>query len=900
MSSENNQNKENKNSNIFSSYPILASIDSIVKLEKFLNQNKIENEYLDIDILFRYYIKSENLKNIFLLFIPHLEINFQNKYFNNSTILMFLISENLFNFTEELIDNFLDDVNLTLTDNLKENIFFKILNLNNEQNKYSLFKKAFETLNNEEKKTIISSKNLKEESLLEKALLIGNVDITNLLIKEDKINYKNNLSEDNILHFAIKGKSPYCLKIILNNLSNDLFLKFLNEKNKNNETPIQLANKLNLNSMIKLLNDLKNNNKEENNSEKEKLEINQVINLLCDLNDKNFNQNIEMIKNNFYLNDWNLIFIEKLVYEQKEKKLDFDLLKKIVDFFDEDIKYNKDKEIYFLNYMTEAYNFSDFSEMLSIFKNYLDNKTEKNDNIFFINSIIMLIEKSLSYQLNNFSKSLIQLLIKFISNFSNEENNKIPLDYIKYLNKKEILNSNENLKELISLYQCYLNINESNYDKAQENLSEFKSKISLMKNNENPIYKTLISFYHILKVRIDYFNNTQFKFFQHLSKFSSNKEIDSIIFYYNSMGIAQLKQKRYFYAEYCFKYCEKLIRQNEINYYLFLNTVLYNISLCYFYSKKYEKCYKILSNLKNVDSMSTNPFLFYRLGLCCLEIELQNYKNSFNEDNLNDLVNETLFSSENENVNFKKRFILINKNPSKISDYDNNNEKLNEAIFAFKQALLIIKGKTFYNKEIYNLFNNNKEIELNYNIINNNITDNNTFQYSQIFSSIYLNLIFCLIRNENYTEAIETILEFKNYDSNNNFQYVIDNYLIECYIRINEYSKALEILSKQNFSYDNIDMKGNFFTSGNNLIYSEVSFKLSLCINIIKIQLLNNNFQEAEKNINSMISLLNYPSELELPSFVLNIILYYLLITNKNDLAIETLKHRKIPKFIYK
>ena len=95
-------------------------------------------------------------------------------------------------------------------------------------------------------------------------------------------------------------------------------------------------------------------------------------------------------------------------------------------------------------------------------------------------------------------------------------------------------------------------------------------------------------------------------------------------------------------------------------------------------------------------------------------------------------------------------------------------------------------------------------------------------------------------------------------------------------------------------------MKGNFFTSGNNLIYSEVSFKLSLCINIIKIQLLNNNFQEAEKNINSMISLLNYPSELELPSFVLNIILYYLLITNKNDLAIETLKHRKIPKFIYK
>ena len=366
------------------------------------------------------------------------------------------------------------------------------------------------------------------------------------------------------------------------------------------------------------------------------------------------------------------------------------------------------------------------------------------------------------------------------------------------------------------------------------------------------------------------------------------------------MGIHQLKQKRYSYAEYCFKFCENLIRKNESVTYFYLNNVLYNIALCYFYSKKYEKCYKILSSLKGLDLMSTNPYFFYRLGLCCLERELQDKKISSNEDNLNDVVHETLFSSENENQGFKKRFILVNRTPSSFSEYENINEKLIEAIYSFKQALLIIKGNTFYNKEIYNTFINCKEIEINLNKNNNDFNDNKYFQYSQIFPSIYLNLIFCLIRIENYSEAIETCFEFRKYDTNNNYKYAIDNFLIEAYIRINEYVKALEILSKQNFSYDNIDSKGSFFTSSNQLVYNEVNYRLALCINLIKIQLLNNNFQEVEKNINSMISLLNYPSDSELPPYAINIILYYLLVTNKNDLAIETLKHRRIPKFINK
>ena len=55
MSSENNQNKTEENSNKISN-TILLTIDSIIKLKEFLNQDEIKNDYLDIDILFRHYI----------------------------------------------------------------------------------------------------------------------------------------------------------------------------------------------------------------------------------------------------------------------------------------------------------------------------------------------------------------------------------------------------------------------------------------------------------------------------------------------------------------------------------------------------------------------------------------------------------------------------------------------------------------------------------------------------------------------------------------------------------------------------------------------------------------------------------------------------------------------------
>jgi hypothetical protein len=930
--------------------------DSLENYEKILkNSNLDQIEESEFDKQFRNYVTAENeasvlLDSIFEMILPHFDthfdINYQNKSNGNTTIIMYLIKEGLLNYAEKLIDQYDKTINLTIKDDKNENIFFKILNSKKEKGKVELFKKALNSLknntNNTEKNDAIGMINNSGQSLIEIALKIGNSDITSMLINEGiNLDCINKINNENIIHFAVKGKNPYCLKKILDSMNNNNnLITYIQSENKEGETPLQIANKLNLTAMVKLLNDcLKNNRNKNNNNNNENNNNNNnenffvdVINLLNNLNNENYNEILMNIEKNYYLNEWNKIYFE-ILKENNNDNNNIEVYKKIIKFFDKnqnEIEYNKENEILFLNYLTSSYKISDFIGMLSIFKKYL--KSKENNFIFNVNSILMLIDISLLLQLNNFAKMLLKYLTDYLkkNNNTNEINN-INSSILKYFKNNEIITSSENIYDIISLFNSYLNINNLNFDKAQEYLQEFKTKEK--STNLVPLISSLKTFYHILKIRIDFYTNSNFKFYKHLTSLNNfnqnNKDITLILFNYNSLGIFHLKQKNYNFAEYCFKFCEKIIKKNKKKTYNFINTILYNLSLAYFYTKKFDLCYKILNSLKNLDVMSTNPFLYYRLGLCCLEKDLIELKQMSKSENINDLVNQSIFKSEG-NEPIKKRFILVNHNPSNLNNNNTylDSDNINEAIFNFKQCLLIIKGNTLFNKEIYDTFHDYKEFNFidnnnnnnenkkdndnndnkindennnNNSSINNNnnkqeFNDTKIFQYKNIFPSVYLNLLFCLLKNENYTEVINYAIEFSKYDTHNNFKYIIDNYLIEAYIKTNECSKALEILSKENFSYNNIDLKGAFFTSGNDLVYNEVSYRLALYINLIKINLLNDNISEAEKYLNSMLSLLNYPSKKDLAPYVLNIILYYLLRTNKNDIAIQILKFRNVPK----
>ena len=956
---------------------ILKKVDTIEKLEAFLKKKKKSSkDHSNYDILFRFFINKntpeDQLDHLLEIFLPKLDANYQSQSNGNTTPMMHLVGEGLNSLCEHLIEKNGENLDLTLKDNDQENIFFKIINSSNDNRKVNLFKQALTLLKEdseeEEKKETLDVINSSGKSLIESALNIGNSDISSMLLMEGidpKI--KNEVTGDNLLHFAIRGKNPFCLKMVLNTVEQDIIHEFITEKNKDNETPIQLASKLNITTIVKQLNDFISGEKKskisgENNED-------EIYELLSQLTEDTTDKIVNTIKKNYYVSDWNQLFLELIKKNQSNQKYDEELNQKINDYFNfnkelnaidenekNEIKYpiclnNKGNEkigkydpknnIHFLNYIVGAEHTGNFQNMLNVFKSYVENYKTDNQNvnnyIFYVNTIIILIEKSLKQNLIDFANILILNLSQFLQNnnidtqsfdFKNSNSNQ----FLKYLSVNEVVNPTTDLKGLTILYECNLNLIKGNYEKAQESLGDFKSKFygedkeKKNKNNE-PIHKTMENLYHFLKVKVDYFSNStnQFKLKKHLSAIDKYKtSIDGTLFYYNFLGIINMKQGHYSYAEYCFKYCRNIICDNSMLYLKYLDGVEYNLALCYFFTKDYDKSIEILNKLKNLESMKNNPYLFYRLALCFIEKEFLKHKMNFKKNNENDIVCKTIFNDKNDEPAFKKRFLLVNQSPSPSiinppdepknqSGNEDGEESLShaienldftEAINALKECILIIKGYSSYNAQIYETLKpliNNELIDLKP-LFNNdenkekNSSDDSNTQYNDIIELAYLNLIFCLIRNENYAEAIEIIEEFREKQPDK-YKFVLDNYSIEAYLKLGDFDKALNILSKENFSYENIDAKGAFFSNSNHQVYNEVTYRLALYINLIKINIMNNNAQDAEKYIKSILSLLNYSAEKELPPYVINIIIFYFLSIGKNEQAVQIIKYRTIPKF---
>ena len=968
---------------------ILKKVDTIEKLKDFLKKKKKSSkDHSNYDILFRHFITRETpedqLDNLLDLFLNKLDFNFQNQNNENITPLMYLVGEGLNSLCEQVIHKIGENLELSKKDNEQENIFFKIINSPEDNGKVSLFKTALasikEVSEEEDKKEALDSINASGKSLIECAFNVGNSDISSMLLMEGiQANVKNTITGDNLLHFAIRGKNPFCLKMALNTVDHELIHELIKEPNKDNDTPLQLAKKLNIITMVKQLNDFISGEKKSKNSEENNED--EIYDLLSQLNEENIEKIVNSIKKNYYVNDWNKLFLEIIEKNKSNQKFDENLDKKINEYFgfNEDFKNDenntegnegekKDKKdeikfpislnkkenekltkhefknnIHFLNYVVGAEHSGSFQNLLNAFKIFIKNYKSEDQNldkyIAYVNTLIMLIEKSLSQNLVEFASILIENLSKFLQDnnidttsfdFKNSNSNQ----FLKYLSVNEVANPTMDLKGLIYLYQCDLNLLKGNFEKAKNNLSEFKSKFyggeeKRNKTNE-PIHKTMENLYNFLKIKVDYFLNIQFILNKHISVIDKNKtNNDCILFYYNLLGIINLKQSSYSYAEYCFKFCRNIINQNSMQYLKYLPGVEYNLALCHFFTQNYDKSIEILKQLKDLESMKNNPYLYYRLALCYIEQEFQKSDKNFKENNENDIVCKTIYDENCEEAGFKKRFLLVNQSPSpSILSGDNSKPSsqkddlvdkeiinsvsslnFSEAIRALKECILIIKGYHSLNEQIYRtlsplaknevidlkpLFNN--EVEEKEKNTSDENSDNN--QYKDIYYSAYLNLIFCLIRNESYAEAIEFIEELKeNNNSIMKYKFILDNYMIEAYLKLGEFEKAFHILSSDNFSYDNPEEKGEFFSNANHQVYDEITYRLALYINLIKINILSSNFKEAQKYVNSLLTLLNYPNEKELPPYVINIIVFYFLSIGKNEEAVQIIKYRRIPKF---
>ena len=795
------------------------------ELEKLLNVNNYSQE--EIDISFRECIKNyieqnEDYKNSIKNFLKFTsDINYQNINYNNTTILMYAIDNNKNTPCDLIISCCGNEIDQNVCDDNGDNIFFHIIKSKLDDNSQKEF---FESLLN--KKTNLDYKSQKEKKLIN-------------LIEE----LKKNFILDVIKNFKNKNKFD------LEKLN-----KLYNKKDYQNlEEEIQYFNNIEKEFYLK--------EKYKNYS----FEFNLIF-----LKKKNYQKKLKNLMNENKYNNKNFL---TNILEEHNKLLEFD--NQIINILNSINLFNNYYQIsdaLFINKIIMYYQF-DFFEII--------NKINNNENLFNIKNsfftyfyfklilIDMLINREKYLKafeefnlLKKYNNEKINLNLNYYNNNDNIENNKYIIPFDIFFN----FTNNDNIQLLINLYEIFFHIYEKKQNSNNKSIIDLINKIG--ENTINNISNLQIkNFYYFLKIKILFLTQKSFsiKINYNLEKLLNNEIKNEIseIYYYNTMGIINIKNKKYILANFYLSKCLNLIKLKTkyflIKRNLFYPKILFNISLCNFYQKKYNNCINILYKLINYSNNKNkffvkNKFIYYRLALSMLELNLEKKK-----------LNNIYKCYKNN------KFYLYYNSPKE----SNSNFLPNEIIINFKKVLLLIK--------------NNKN--------------------DKIYLSTYLNIIFCNIINQNYVEAIYFLNNIK-FNKNNVFIKNLKNfYSLQCYIYLNKLDLAQKI--SENIVLDsNLDLQENYFYQKINLYDKiETNFRIAFYINLIKMNIKLNKKDEIEKiliylldqiNLNITINQNNenINTNEEIPIYLINIFVYYYLFKNKVDLAINLLKYKNI-KYIF-
>ncbi len=500
---------------------------------------------------------------------------------------------------------------------------------------------------------------------------------------------------------------------------------------------------------------------------------------------------------------------------------------------------------------------------------------------------------------------MIQTLDSFINKNINLNETEINFDpiIINYLNEIEIYNQNIHFPEIIRLYRSYINLNEGYIQKAKKNLEDYKSMYNFSNKTKGnyPLFIRMKKIYNMLKIRYDYLNKPTFKCFKHLNslimKFPNDNYIK--VYYYNTYGILNLKNKNINLAKHYFFLCNKFLKEDYYGFKLrFGFMIKYNIALCNFYEKKFDKCLNILLKIQKIEIFKNNPFIYFRIGLCLIEILL----NKINSEQKNKKL--FLFIDYNNDYNI----FNINQN---FFETNNLKEDLEKPIKMFSKVITLCDNIIKNNKKTKNNKFNLIEKALNLGE-NNEIKNKNNFNsqslhydsYNEIFILSYLNLLFCFSLTNSFNEIIFIVKylfihQIKNIIQNNKtFYYTIENYLIFAYLNTNQIELAKNELYKINKKSIS-DLEG-IFISNHKLISKEVYFKINLIMNSILINLKNKNYEEVLLGIKSGLKIYYDKSIKNIPHYFNNLILFYLLETGQKELALQLIKYKKIPEYFYK
>ena len=824
-----------------------ASVGNFQNIKSIIDKNKFSQQ--EIDEAFRQCIHNYNkiekdsFENCIELFLKNIqEINFRNPRYNNTTILMYSIDESQDTATHLIISHCKENLNMNLTDFNGENIIFHLVNNDN-----------FST---EEKKTIIKNFVLNDYNLYSKNN--RNETIPSILKSKGCFDLLEDI-QNVIKEYKFDQNK---LTSLYNNKKYEELLEVIEkyEKNESNDKQNIIINSysINYNKLLILINTLNLKNKSyydnyQNQPIKFFLEIQEISHYTCLLMDvlKKVVFDPKGGNNQFSLC---LIINKMIMYYQLDLYKDFCLLKNDIEdseniYLNNNLYFNLYKYCINIDMMMQRGLYSEAKNELNILENnikenkYLIESEENNENNPKKKKVVIL-PNDLIFKEKELNK-LTNLYEIFIDSYINYKNSNECSAYIKALKDIKIEEP-------------------ENKDKDKE-----KDKESLSISNNN----NLKSFQKYLLLRLNYLNSVaknpngkiSYKINDKLLMLniggnSPENELNKI-YYYHYQGIISLKNEKYNISSYFFFKCLKIITQKTsmqlIKRNHFYPAILFNLALSYFYSKKYRRtieCLYILLNYSNNRSkfFINYKYIYYRLGLSNLEILLQEDKN------INLLYNSYI----------KKKFIL--KTPTKAY----LNEK-NDIIEYFKKTFRLIRNDP--NDPIY-------------------------------FSTL-INLVFSLIIKENYIEAVFYLKLNKSKEKNN--LNIINCYLIQCYIYLNRIDLAEKkskeiILDDKLFKMNNREIK--FYERLNSKLVSVKGLKLGMLINLIKLCAMKKNIKEMQQYLLLILDSINFNISVdekgkiitneEMPSYIINVFVYYYLLINRKDLALNILKKRKIDEIL--
>jgi hypothetical protein len=991
------------------------------KINSFLKNNNLSQQQIDkgIRICLSKFSDKKNYRDTLKELYLKTDLNYVNE--DNTNLIMILCEKGSLFLIEFLLNQAFKhektEIDLCKHDKNGKNFIHKLLEKNsNEKTCIIILEKL---LDYNEK--LVKKKYSNKELLLQNDNN-GNTPLTlilqrgwNLMLKTyfKYVNFEKYISpinNNNLLHFAVEGKKYTCLKMILN-YSN---LDDLKLKNKENYTPAALANKIKYFYIAKILESYENNfqnsefknliindpvdinviisNYIENNFSKCLLYLNQYkLNqtILSDLNNRSFEWNLLLTKRKILLLQKKELEKEKILskflsnnkndYIKEEKKQIIVCLQEMSKFFikcQNDEKFNSNDEeildIIIYNKIIFYLKIGDYYNVIKNINYYLTNFFKENDLKYYNIIIYIMISYILfEYLINNGKIEYTNILLEnFQSNlYSIYEKKKFEKNEIisKYLIENEIYSPfSPSWDEIF----CYIHLIRSFYleSNKSECLAEFKK---IYKNcnyvNKYNIFKRLYSIYYMIKIKNFYKNHLFSKFYNKINLLR-NKYFDYSnehkLFYYNSIGILNLKLKNYLNSEYMFKTAIEIYKNIFSNYTkknLIDDSLIpkkeniiylkYNLALTFFYQKKYEKCYEILSELIKCKLVKNNIYLWYRLGITCIELYLykinlekknyfliktNNYKNEFNnknkfekyKNNIKDKKNnnnnydfddELLYQFEEEygekKINDDSKYYCVNNKEKKSykciilnSEY-NYSEKyifyLNEAINAFKKILLINK-KNESKKMNYN-FDEFKIIKNLYNFYTKSNVDNEKLRKifmqenninSNILLSVYYNLLFALSLSKKYYEILYLINSLNIENIINGSKDNIFNYFkIEALLnmgKINEVNSLINNLINKNKDIFRIEIFDKNSNQIINDINTKIYFKTTLIFSNIKIK----KYEQAKIDSINMIKEDFIDKKINIPIIYYNIMVYLFLLQGEKNKALKFIKNRNFLKII--